>query len=86
MGKWEKLLLNVLRGTGDANVRFNDLCNLLERLGFEKRTRGSHNIFRRAGIEEKVNLQKDGNKAKPYQVRQVRDVIVKHGLGDEIDG
>ncbi len=86
MGKWEKLIADVLRGTSDANVRFNDLCTLLERLGFEQRTRGSHHVFRCAGVEEKVNLQKDGNKAKPYQVRQVRNVIVKYGLGDEIDG
>ncbi len=86
MGKWEKLIADVLRGPSDANVRFNDLCTLLERLGFEQRTRGSHHVFRRKGVEEKVNLQKDGNKAKPYQVRQVRNVIVKYGLGDEIDG
>ena len=86
MGKWEKLIADVLRGTSDANVRFNDLCTLLERLGFEQRTRGSHHVFRCVGVEEKVNLQKDGNKAKPYQVRQVRNVIVKYGLGDETDG
>lgn len=86
MSKWEKLTLDILRGTSDANIRFNDLCNLLERIGFERRTRGSHNVFRCEGVEEKLNLQKDGNKAKPYQVRQVRDVIVKYGLGDEING
>ncbi len=86
MGRWEKLLFEVLRGTGDANIRFNDLCSLLERMGFERRTRGSHTIFRRAGIEDKVNLQKDGNKAKPYQVRQVRDIILKYRLGDKING
>ncbi len=86
MGKWEKILFDVLRGTADANISFNDLCSLLERLGFERRIRGSHNMFRRLGIAEKINLQKDGNKAKPYQVRQVRDVIVKYRLGDEING
>jgi len=86
MGRWEKITSDILRGTSDANIRFNDLCNLLERLGFERRIRGSHNVFRCAGVEEKVNLQKDGNKAKPYQVRQVRDVIVKYGLGDKCNG
>ena len=84
MGKWEKILLQVLRGTSDANIAFEDLCYLLVRLGFERRTRGSHNIFRKAGIAEKPNLQREGNKAKPYQVRQVRDVIVRHKLGDKI--
>jgi predicted RNA binding protein YcfA (HicA-like mRNA interferase family) len=86
MGKWEKVLFDVVRGTADANISFNDLCSLLDRLGFERRIRGSHNMFRRSGIAEKINLQKDGNKAKPYQVRQVRDVIVKYRLGDEING
>jgi len=84
MGKWEKVLLQVLRGTSDANIAFEDLCNLLVRLGFERRTSGSHNIFRKAGTIEKPNLQREGNKAKPYQVRQVRDVIVKYKLGDNI--
>lgn len=49
-----------------------------------KRTSGSHNIFRKAGILEKPNLQRDGSKAKPYQVRQVRDMILKRKLGDKI--
>jgi len=86
MGKHEKLLRRVLSGVADADIRFSDLCGLLERFGFEERTRGSHYVFRRAGIEEKVNLQKDGNKAKPYQVRQVRRVILRHRLGGDLDG
>ena len=81
MSKWEKVLDQILRGTNDANISFDDLCGLLTRMGFEKRTKGSHNIFRRDGIEEMPNLQRDGNKAKPYQVRQVRNVILKHKLG-----
>jgi len=52
------------------------------RLGFEKRVVGSHHNFRRPGIEEKINLQRDGNNAKPYQVKQVRAVILKYRLGD----
>jgi len=47
------------------------------------RIKGSHHIFRKAGVEEKINLQKDGNKAKPYQVRQVRNMILKYKLGDK---
>lgn len=82
MGQWDKLLGQILRGTGDANIPFDDLCHMLSRLGFERRTRGSHNIFRKAGVMEKPNLQRAGNNAKPYQVRQVRDDIVKYKLGD----
>ncbi len=58
MGKYEKLLLEVLRGKSDANIDFDELLQMLRRLGFEERIRGSHHIFRRDGIEEKINLQR----------------------------
>ncbi|MCI5151445.1 MAG: type II toxin-antitoxin system HicA family toxin [Candidatus Electrothrix sp. MAN1_4] len=84
MGKHEKLILRILRGQSDANISFSDLVNLLQHLGFELRISGSHHIFRKKGVEEKPNLQKDGNKAKPYQVKQVRNMILKYRLGDDI--
>jgi predicted RNA binding protein YcfA (HicA-like mRNA interferase family) len=83
MSRFEKVLLQILRGKSDANILFQDLCHLLHSLGFEMRVKGSHHIFRKAGVEEKINLQKDGNKAKPYQVRQVRNVILKYKIGGE---
>lgn len=83
MGKYEKLLLKILSGTSDANVHFDELCDLLKSYGFEERIRGSHHIFRREGVIEKINLQREGSKAKPYQVKQVRNVIVKYKLGGE---
>jgi hypothetical protein len=49
--------------------------------GFDERISGSHHIFRKQGVEEKLNLQRDGNKAKPYQVRQVRLLLVKYRIG-----
>jgi predicted RNA binding protein YcfA (HicA-like mRNA interferase family) len=81
MGKYEKLLLRILSGTSDANIKFGELCNLLKKLGFQERVRSSHHIFRKEGVAEKINLQEDSSKAKPYQVRQVRNVIVKYKLG-----
>jgi len=83
MSKYEKLLLRILSGTSDANIRFAALCHLLKRFGFDERTEGGHHVFRKAGVEEKINLQRDGSKAKPYQVRQVRAVILKYRIGDE---
>lgn len=83
MSQIEKLIQNILSGTSDANIAFKDLCQLLIHFGFEMRTKGSHHMFRKSGIEEKINLQKDGNKAKPYQVKQVRAVILKYKLGGE---
>lgn len=38
------------------------------------------NIFTREDVAEILNLQPKGNKAKPYQVRQVRHVIIKYKL------
>lgn len=81
MAKYDELLACILRGTADANIPFDDLRHLLRRLGFEERIRGDHHIFRKAGISEKPNLQREGNKAKVYQVRQVRAIILKYGLG-----
>lgn len=83
MGRYDNLLERILRGRSDANIRFDDLCQLLRQLGFDERIRGSHHIFRKQGMEEKINLQRDDDKAKVYQVRQVRRVILKYQLGGE---
>jgi hypothetical protein len=80
MSRHEKLLAQIVGGRADANVGFDALCGLLRYLGFEERTRGSHHVFRRAGVEELINLQQDGDKAKVYQVRQVRAILTKYGL------
>jgi predicted RNA binding protein YcfA (HicA-like mRNA interferase family) len=78
-----KVIRRVVSGTSDASIRFDDLCQLLRSLGFEMRVRGSHHLFRREGVEEKMNLQREGHEAKPYQVKQVRSVILKYGLAGE---
>ncbi len=85
MGKYEKLLLKILSGASDKNIQFDDICKLMTKLGFTERIRGSHHIFRKGGITELVNLQRDNSKAKAYQVRSVRDVILKYNLKGEID-
>jgi predicted RNA binding protein YcfA (HicA-like mRNA interferase family) len=70
--------------TSDANIAFNDLRGLLIHLGFDERIRGSHHVYRKEGIEEKIKIQRAGGKAKPYQVKQVREVILKYHLaGDQ---
>lgn len=82
MGKYEKLLTRIVYGKSDADIVFAGLCNLLERLGFTVRIRGSHHMYRKRGVREKINLQRVEGKAKPYQVRQVRTIILKYKLGD----
>ncbi len=80
MTQREKLLKRVLSGRSDAAIRFDDLRRLLLELGFEERTRGSHHLFVMRGIIERINLQRDGSHAKPYQLRQVRAIIRKYRL------
>ena len=85
MGEQDRLLLRILRGTSDANIPFDGLCHLLQRLGFDERIRGSHHIFTKEGVEEILNLQPKGRQAKVYQVKQVRRVILKYRLGGAVD-
>jgi predicted RNA binding protein YcfA (HicA-like mRNA interferase family) len=85
MSKHEKLLIQVLRGASDANIPFDGLRGLLKHLGFDEHIRGSHHIFTKDGVEEILNLQPVGAKAKVYQVKQVRGVILKYGLGGQRD-
>lgn len=41
--------------------------------------------FESTGIVERLNLQRSGSTAKPYQVKQVRNVILKYKLEDSSD-
>jgi len=81
MGHPEKQLAAVLSGLKDSSINFKDICRLLEYLGFKCRQKGSHHIFYKEGIVEILNLQPLGNQAKAYQVRQVRDLVLKYKLG-----
>jgi len=83
MGKLEKLKERILSGTSDANIDFKSLCKIITRLGFRERIRGDHHVFSRPGIDEILNLQPMKSKAKPYQVKQTRNLIIKYRLGDE---
>ena len=69
MGKYDDLLLRILAGQADANIAFSDLRNLLMWLSFQERIKGDHHIFTKSGVEEILNLQPQGSKAKPYQVK-----------------
>ncbi len=76
MSKIQKILERVLSGTSDANINFDDLRALLKHLGFDERIRGSHHIFTRDNVREILNLQPRGSQAKPYQVKQVRRILL----------
>lgn len=82
MGKYSKLRDKILAGSSDGNIEFAMLCKLLVRLGFDERVRGSHHIFTRETVHEIINLQSKQGKAKSYQVKQTRSIIVNYKLGD----
>ena len=80
MSKFDKILIKILNGLSDKNIEFSELLNLLLSLGFQLRVKGSHHILSKEGIDEIINIQSKGNKAKPYQVKQVRNLILKYSL------
>lgn len=82
MGKYSKLRERILAGISDTNIDFTALCQLLDRLGFDERIKGSHHIFTKEDVEEIINIQPRGHRAKPYQVKQIRGILVKYRLGE----
>jgi predicted RNA binding protein YcfA (HicA-like mRNA interferase family) len=79
MSNWKKTLERLMTGQSDANIGYDEICQLLGRLGYVSKQSGSHNIFRKPGFDL-INLQNSGGKAKSYQVRQVREQLRKQGL------
>jgi predicted RNA binding protein YcfA (HicA-like mRNA interferase family) len=77
MSKHEKVWQQILTSRSDYNISFKDLVSLLEHRGFTSRQRGSHIIFTKPGVRERITLQPEGSKAKGYQVRQVRAILLK---------
>lgn len=69
-----------MSGVQDRNIKFVDLQKILNVLGFQCRVKGDHFIYWKEGIDEIINLQPDGNKSKPYQVKQVRSIILKYQM------
>lgn len=69
-----------MSGMKDRAIHFSELRKILEVFGFECRIKGDHFIYYKKGIEEIINIQPDGNKAKPCQVKQVRNIILKYKL------
>jgi predicted RNA binding protein YcfA (HicA-like mRNA interferase family) len=75
-----RLLTRLARGDV-RNVRFADLCRLVEALGFQcRRVRGSHHVFAHSDVPELINLQEVGGQAKPYQVRQLLRLVERYDL------
>ena len=81
MSKIKKLIEKILQGNSDKNINFEDMRNLLLSFGFEERVKGSHHIYSKENIQEIINIQPTNeNTAKPYQVKQIRELIINNKL------
>jgi predicted RNA binding protein YcfA (HicA-like mRNA interferase family) len=83
MSRYAALKSTIITGRFYSNIDFHLLCKFLIHLGFSVRVKGDHHIFFKDGVAEIINLQPRAGKAKPYQVKQVRAILLRYRLGDE---
>ena len=83
MSKFDKIIDRILSGSSDANIDFDELLKVLQKLGFQLRVKGSHHILFKEGVIEIINIQSKSGKAKPYQVKQIRNLIVRYKFIDK---
>ena len=76
----EKIISDIICAEKNSNIKFRDLQWVLDVMGFRCRIKGDHFIYYKDGINEIINIQPKGNKAKPYQVKQIRNLILKYKL------
>jgi len=77
----QKLYSIIVSGQSDNNIRYSDFQNLIVDLGFVyQRQEGSHRIYRHPIYRIRIVIQPHGNKAKGYQVKQLRALIEKYNL------
>lgn len=76
----KKVYNDVMSGNSDNNIRFADFRTLILAFGFHERVRGDHYIYKRNDIQERIVIQPKGNKAKAYQVKQMRNLFKRYGL------
>ena len=83
VSKRGKFFEKLMSGQSDTSIAFGQLCELLRWLGFDEHVRGDHHIFSMSGVQERINLQPSGRAAKGYQVRQVRDMLIRQRMSVE---
>lgn len=73
---------DVMSGQRDNNIRFADFRSFVISLGFVERIKGDHYVYKHPDpdIIERIVIQPAGNKAKAYQVKQVRNLVKKYDL------
>lgn len=80
----KKLLAKIKNNS--KNVRYGDFVTLIEAFDFERvRGKGSHEIFKRTGIADTINIQNHNGYAKSYQVKQFLSTVEQYNLKLEDD-
>jgi len=77
--KREKLFKKLI--SGSKNIRFSEVVECAELFGFKlSRISGSHHIYIHPGVPKLINLQNVKGKAKPYQIKQLLELIERYNL------
>ena len=80
MGNYKDTYYDIMSGRKDSNIRFGDLQALLDHIGFDCRIKGDHFIYYLEDMPENINIQPTGNKAKTYQIKQIRRFFHRYGI------
>ncbi len=81
----KRALEKVIARLSDKNIKFSELMEILLDSGFAERSKGDHHIFTKDKIVEIINIQPLRNgKAEAYQVKQVRNLILKYKLHEGV--
>ena len=83
MSRYEKLLEQLRRSL--RGVRFEEECRIAERIDFSPRGgRGSHRTYGREGEPLLLNFQNRDGFIKPYQARQLLEMVEKYGRDQDL--
>lgn len=83
MSRYKKVREDILSGKSDKNISEEDMRFFLSKIGaMHRRTTGSHFQYCIDGVPELINIQPKNGKIKPYQVKQVRNIVNKYRLGE----
>ncbi|MCI8874160.1 MAG: type II toxin-antitoxin system HicA family toxin [Lachnospiraceae bacterium] len=85
MSRYDKIRSDILSGKCDKNISETDMRFFLDKIGaVNRRTNGSHIQYTIDNIPELINIQPKNGKIKPYQVKEIRNIVKKYRLGEAI--
>lgn len=83
ISRYYKIRTSILSGKSDTNISEEDMKYFLSKIGaVHRRTKGSHFQYSIDDIPELINIQPKSGKIKPYQVKEIRNIVNKYKLGE----